>query len=303
MQTKVRDDPMFAMKKKQQERLRELRSNPVKMKELRRALERDDRKHKKKHKDKKKKTKKDNRHHVEEALESSSRSSIHVTRDVNLNIKSQQDTGYSSTRSHPERHHHVDKDRYNSPPSQRIYRKGHGQTSSREKEYELRRRSHNESERPNSRGVSSDRQSNTKSYRNHSLQGRSESRSPFRSRSPVASKSQKSSSSSQETEDSRDDARRLEAMRKNAAWRENIRRENLRKYEKEEELEKQQDVQRREATFLRYATLVFYIIYLYLYQFSDGKIQFMTSFHSNFFSPFFMLFLGGKSVDIFTNIN
>eukprot|EP00164_Ancoracysta_twista_P007212 GFYU01010208.1.p2 GENE.GFYU01010208.1~~GFYU01010208.1.p2 ORF type:complete len:282 (+),score=101.16 GFYU01010208.1:104-949(+) len=101
-EAKIRDDPMLAIKRKQQERLKELFNNPVKMKELKMLKEMKEKKEKKKSKKEKKKAKKAKKKARKERaaqglpVESDSSGSSDSDREKSakqVNVKQEDDTG------------------------------------------------------------------------------------------------------------------------------------------------------------------------------------------------------------------
>ncbi|NXH44184.1 CWC25 factor, partial [Dicaeum eximium] len=214
MATKIREDPLFMIRKKEEEKKREVLNNPVKMKKIKALLQNSlDKKERKKKKEKKKKHKKHRRR-----SSSSDSSSSEEERGRN---KSQKRVDSSSWKAAPSK-----------IPGYGLQVRGPGQGQQRAPRSPSRSPQRHSSRRsPRSSSASPSRHSKPHSSRDE--KGRARSPSPKKSFKRQHPSGYTRSISPEELE------RKRQEMIENAKWREEERANNLRKHRKEEELERE----------------------------------------------------------------
>lgn len=218
MAAKMREDPLFQIRKREEEARRRILDNPVKMKQLQKMVTEQKEERQKSKSKKSKKEKKSRSHHKD-----SDQSADEIMQTyLNIINKKHQDKSEEDKRDHHDnrRRHglqrHQQKDREEGRSSRHSsHRQNDSSRNSSDSEY-ASKYSHNSREKSNT-FHSNQRQSN---YRR-----RSRSRSPqkYRNRSPRPP--EKLNESERE--------RKLKEMMDNAKWRDNVRQKNVKRYEEE----------------------------------------------------------------------
>ncbi|KFW96942.1 Pre-mRNA-splicing factor CWC25, partial [Phalacrocorax carbo] len=238
MANKIREDPLFMIRKKEEEKKREVLNNPVKMKKIKELLQNSlDKREKKKKKEKKKKHKK-HRHR-------SSSSESDSSDEERSKNKSQRRTNSYSWKSASSKvpgyglQVRVDSDqshRSRSSPAagqERAPHKHRDRSRSRSQSRSPQRRSSKKnSEQSGCRGSRSPSR-HSKQHNNREEKGRARSPSPKKSYRRQHAPGYTRKISPEELE------RKRQEMMENAKWREEERATNLRKHRREEELERE----------------------------------------------------------------
>ncbi|NXP21698.1 CWC25 factor, partial [Scytalopus superciliaris] len=233
MANKIREDPLFMIRKREEEKKREVLNNPVKMKKIKALLQNSlDKKDKKKKKEKKKKHKKHRRR--------SSSSDSDSSEEERSRNKSQKKMDNSSCKPAPykvpgyglqvrasEQSH-----RPRSPPGPGQDRapprpRGRSRSPSRSPQR------HSSKRNPQQSGASRSPSKHSKQHSSREEKGRARSPSPKKSYRRQHPPGYTRKISPEELE------RRRQEMVENAKWREEERANNLRKHRKEEELERE----------------------------------------------------------------
>uniref|UniRef100_A0A8C5NMR8 CWC25 spliceosome associated protein homolog n=1 Tax=Junco hyemalis TaxID=40217 RepID=A0A8C5NMR8_JUNHY len=216
MATKIREDPLFMIRKREEEKKREVLSNPVKMKKIKALLQNSlDKKERKKKKEKKKKHKKHRRR-------SSSMSSSSSEEERPRN-KSQKRVDNSSWKAAPSK----------IPGYGLQVRDPEAGPRPRECSRSPTRSPQRHSSRRNPQRSSASPSRHSKQHSSHEEKGRARSPSPKKSFRRQHPPGYTRKISPEELE------RKRQEMMENAKWREEERANNLRKHRKEEELEKE----------------------------------------------------------------
>ncbi|XP_071433385.1 pre-mRNA-splicing factor CWC25 homolog isoform X2 [Pithys albifrons albifrons] len=231
MANKIREDPLFMIRKREEEKKREVLNNPVKMKKIKALLQNSlDKKDKKKKKEKKKKHKKHRRR--------SSSSDSDSSEEERSRTKSQKRMDNSSWKPAPSKVPGYglqvrDPEQGRAPPRPRSPSRSPHRHSSRRN-----------SQQAGARGS----RSPSKHSRQHSSREEK-----GRARSPSPKKSSRHQPPSGYTRLSPEELeRRRQEMMENAKWREEERANNLRKHRKEEELEREmQKLDARDGKFFQ----------------------------------------------------
>ncbi|KAM4623261.1 pre-mRNA-splicing factor CWC25 homolog [Discoglossus pictus] len=222
MANKIREDPLFMIRKREDEKKREVLKNPVKMKKIRELLQSSlDKKSKKKKKEKKKRKK--------ERKESSSSEEDSSSEDEERN---------KSSRSHKNRHHSPSPPSRQKVPGYGLQVRDHEQSRRDHHSDQDKRRGHSWSPHRDSRGSRS----------------RMEEMHRSRPRSPSPKKEeryrrQRPSGYTKKLSSEELERRRLEMMEA-ARQREVERESNVRRYKEEDEREQEKEQQRKESKFL-----------------------------------------------------
>ncbi|XP_064329210.1 pre-mRNA-splicing factor CWC25 homolog isoform X2 [Phalacrocorax carbo] len=237
MANKIREDPLFMIRKKEEEKKREVLNNPVKMKKIKELLQNSlDKREKKKKKEKKKKHKK-HRHRSSSSESDSSdeerskNKSQRRTNSYSWKSASSKVPGYGlqvrdSDQSHRSR---------SSPAAgqERAPHKHRDRSRSRSQSRSPQRRSSKKnSEQSGCRGSRSPSR-HSKQHNNREEKGRARSPSPKKSYRRQHAPGYTRKISPEELE------RKRQEMMENAKWREEERATNLRKHRREEELERE----------------------------------------------------------------
>ncbi|XP_058676608.1 pre-mRNA-splicing factor CWC25 homolog isoform X2 [Ammospiza caudacuta] len=216
MATKIREDPLFMIRKREEEKKREVLNNPVKMKKIKALLQNSlDKKERKKKKEKKKKHKKHRRH-------SSSVSSSSSEKERPRN-KSQKRVDSSSWKAAPSK----------IPGYGLQVRDPEAGPRPRERSRSPSRSPQSHSSRRNPQRSSASPSGHSKQHSSREEKGRARSPSPKKSFRRQHPPGYTRKISPEELE------RKRQEMMENAKWREEERANNLRKHRKEEELEKE----------------------------------------------------------------
>ncbi|NXG10064.1 CWC25 factor, partial [Sakesphorus luctuosus] len=232
MANKIREDPLFMIRKREEEKKREVLNNPVKMKKIKALLQNSlDKKDKKKKKEKKKKHKKHRRR--------SSSSDSDSSEEERGKTKSQKRMDNSSWKPAPYKVPGYglqvrDPEQDRAPPRPR--------SSSRSPHRHSSRRNSQQSGARGSRSPAK----HSKQHSSRKEKGRARSPSPKKSyrRQPPSGYTRRISPEELE--------RRRQEMMENAKWREEERANNLRKHRKEEELEREmQKLDARDGKFFQ----------------------------------------------------
>ncbi|NXI48134.1 CWC25 factor, partial [Galbula dea] len=245
MANKIREDPLFMIRKREEEKKREVLNNPVKMKKIKELLQNSlDRKEKKKKREKKKKHRK--RRHSSSGSGSSDEERGRAKAQKRINSSSWKPApprvpGYGLQVRDPEQSH-----RAQSSPAASQERSSHRhQARSRSRSHSCSPQRHpgkRNSEQSGSRGS----RSPSRHSKQHSREekGRARSPSPKRSYRRQHAPGYTRKISPEELE------RKRQEMMENAKWREEERANNLRKHQKEEELERElQKLDSRDGKF------------------------------------------------------
>ncbi|NXU93919.1 CWC25 factor, partial [Xiphorhynchus elegans] len=236
MANKIREDPLFMIRKREEEKKREVLNNPVKMKKIKALLQNSlDKKDKKKKKEKKKKHKKHRRR-------SSSSDSDSSEEERSKNNKSQKRMDNSSWKPAPykapgyglqvrdcEQSHRA---RSSPGPGQDRAPPRHRERSRSPSRSPQRHSSRRNSEQSGARGSRSPSK-HSKQHSSREEKGRARSPSPRKSYRRQHPPGYTRKISPEELE------RKRQEMMENAKWREEERANNLRKHRKEEELERE----------------------------------------------------------------
>ncbi|NXX67317.1 CWC25 factor, partial [Spizella passerina] len=224
MATKIREDPLFMIRKREEEKKREVLNNPVKMKKIKALLQNSlDKKERKKKKEKKKKHKKHRRR-----SSSVSSSSSEEERPRN---KSQKRVDNSSWKAAPSKipgyglQVHPGRGENQGDPEAGPHPRERFRSPSRSPQRHSSRRNPQRSSASPSR--------HSKQHSSREEKGRARSPSPKKSFRRQHPPGYTRSISPEELE------RKRQEMMENAKWREEERASNLRKHRKEEELEKE----------------------------------------------------------------
>ncbi|NXP96443.1 CWC25 factor, partial [Passerina amoena] len=227
MATKIREDPLFMIRKREEEKKREVLNNPVKMKKIKALLQNSlDKKERKRKKEKKKKKHKKHRRHSS----SSSSSSSEEERPRN---KSQKRVDNSSWKAAPSKIPGYGL-QVRDPEAGLRSRGSPGQDrASRERSRSPSRSPQRHSSRRNPQRSSASPSRHSKQHSSREEKGRARSPSPKKSFRRQHPSGYTRSISPEELE------RKRQEMMENAKWREEERANNLRKHRKKEELEKE----------------------------------------------------------------
>ncbi|NXB81650.1 CWC25 factor, partial [Donacobius atricapilla] len=229
MATKIREDPLFVIRKREEEKKREVLNNPVKMKKIKALLQNSlDKKERKKKKEKKKKHKKHRRR-----SSSSSSSSSEEDRGRNKSQKRVDSSSWKAAASKIPGYGLQVKDpeqsrRSRSPPGQ-----ARAPPRARERSRSPSRSPQRHSSRRNPDRAPGSPSRHSKPHSSLEEKGRARSPSPKRSFRRQHPSGYTRSLSPEELE------RKRQEMMENAKWREEERANNLRKHRKEEELERE----------------------------------------------------------------
>ncbi|KAJ7313458.1 hypothetical protein JRQ81_004848 [Phrynocephalus forsythii] len=222
MASKIREDPLFMIRKREEEKKREVLNNPVKMKKIKELLQNSLEKKKKKKKEKKKKHKK-HRHHSPSSSE-----------DEHIKAKSREKVDNSLGPLHsklPEYGLQVRDNGHNKASSE----KPHWRSASKSKYPSPERNSG--TKRTNQMERSSRRRSRSPSYHKQHNTKDSKAKGGGRSPSPRKEGYRRQQTSSRKLSAEELERRRQEMM-ENAKWREEERKNNVNRHRKEEERER-----------------------------------------------------------------
>ncbi|XP_005531562.1 pre-mRNA-splicing factor CWC25 homolog [Poecile atricapillus] len=225
MATKIREDPLFMIRKKEEEKKREVLNNPVKMKKIKALLQNSlDKKERKRKKEKKKKHKKHRRR-------SSSSDSSSSEEEKGRN-KSQKRVENSSWKAAPSKIPGYGLQVRDPEPSRRS-RSSPCQERPRQRSRSSSRSPQSHSSRRNPARSSGSPCRHSKQHSSREEKGRARSPSPKKSFRRQQPSGYTRKISPEELE------RKRQEMMENAKWREEERANNLRKHRKEEELERE----------------------------------------------------------------
>ncbi|NXH85614.1 CWC25 factor, partial [Edolisoma coerulescens] len=236
MATKIREDPLFVIRKREEEKKREVLNNPVKMKKIKALLQNSlEKKERKKKKEKKKKHKKHRRR--------SSSSDSSSTEEERSRNKAQKRVDNSSWKAAPSKIPGYGLQVRGSEQSHRS-RSSPGPHKHRERSRSPSRSPQRHSSKRNSDRGSGSPSKHSKQHSSREEKGRARSPSPKKSYRRQHSPGYTRSISPEELE------RKRQEMMENAKWREEERANNLRKHRKEEELERElQKLDARDGKF------------------------------------------------------
>ncbi|XP_054505486.1 pre-mRNA-splicing factor CWC25 homolog isoform X1 [Agelaius tricolor] len=226
MATKIREDPLFMIRKREEEKKREVLNNPVKMKKIKALLQNSlDKKERKRKKEKKKKHKKHRRR--------SSSSSSSSSEEERPRIKSQKRVDNSVWKAAPSKIPGYGL-QVRDPEAGLRSRGSPGQDRApRERSRSPSRSPQRHSSRRNPQRSSASPSRRSKQHSSREEKGRARSPSPKKSFRRQHPPGYTRKISPEELE------RKRQEMMENAKWREEERANNLRKHRKEEELEKE----------------------------------------------------------------
>ncbi|NWV62924.1 CWC25 factor, partial [Malurus elegans] len=231
MANKIREDPLFMIRKREEEKKREVLNNPVKMKKikalLQNSLEKKERK-KKKEKKEKKKHKKHRRH-----SSSSDSSSSEEERSRNKSQKRVDNSSWKPTPPKIPGYGLQVRDFEQSHRSRGSHSPDRAPHRHRDRSQSPSRSPHRHSSRRNSEKGSGSPSKQSKQHSSREEKGRARSPSPKKSYRRQHPPGYTRSLSPEELEQKRQE------MMENAKWREEERANNLRKHRKEEELERE----------------------------------------------------------------
>ncbi|NWH41123.1 CWC25 factor, partial [Chloropsis hardwickii] len=229
MATKIREDPLFMIRKREEEKKREVLNNPVKMKKIKALLQNSlEKKERKKKKEKKKKHKKHRRR-----SSSSSSSSSEEERGRNKSQKRVESSSWKAAPSKIPGYGLQVRAPEARPRSRRSPGRDRDPPRARERSRSPSRSPQSHCSRRNPERSSASPCRHSKPHSSREEKGRARSPSPkksFRSQHPPG---YTRSISPEELE------RRRQEMMENAKWREEERANNLRKHRKEEELQRE----------------------------------------------------------------
>ncbi|NXK97106.1 CWC25 factor, partial [Formicarius rufipectus] len=235
MANKIREDPLFMIRKREEEKKREVLNNPVKMKKIKALLQNSlDKKDKKKKKEKKKKHKKHRRRSSSSDSDSSEEERAKNKSQKRMDNSSwkpapQKIPGYGLQVRAPEQSH---RSRSSPGPLQDRAPPRHRERSRSPSRSPHRHSSRRNPEQAGPRGSRSPSR-HTKLHSSREEKGRARSPSPKKSSRRQHPSGYTRKLSPEELE------RRRQEMLENAKWREEERANNLRKHRKEEELERE----------------------------------------------------------------
>ncbi|XP_067869647.1 pre-mRNA-splicing factor CWC25 homolog isoform X2 [Heterodontus francisci] len=246
MASKIREDPLFMIRKREEEKKREVLTNPMKMKMIRQILQKNLDKTEKKKKDKKKKHKKhrrssDNEQHKAKRHEkATSPSSTSVPKKIagyGLKVKD----------SHSIKHQHSSPSSDQTKTSHKIRSRSRSGSRSRTVLQQFHRDIRCEDRRSRSTSQSPPRRSKVQPRYSDKI-GNAQARKSSPTRGGYHRRSHPNQSRKLSAEEL--ERRRLEMM-ENAKWNDKVRQSNIRQYKEEEEME--QELERkdtREGKFL-----------------------------------------------------
>lgn len=251
MASKIREDPLFTIRKREEEKKRETLTNPMKMKMIREMLKKNlDKTEKKKKKEKKKKHKKhrhssssDNGQHKTKRREKSTSPTSVQKKIAGYGLKVKDSHRIKQRPASPSLDHGKVADK--SRPRSRSRSGSHSRSTARPSH---KRNKHEDSRGRRSRSSSRSPPKHSKAHSQYSDTGNTQARkiSPKREgyqRKPHSSQSRNLSAEELEH-------RRLEMM-ENAKWRDKTRESNIKRYKEEEAMEQELDKRdSKEAKFL-----------------------------------------------------
>lgn len=235
MATKIREDPLFLIRKREEEKKREVLNNPVKMKKIKALLQNSlDKKERKRKKEKKHKK------HKKHRRRSSSSSSSSSEEDKGRN-KAQKKVENSSWKAAPPK-----------IPGYGLQVRGPEQSQRSRSSPRPRGRSRSSSRSPQSPPGRRSPQRGSGSPSRHSKMHSREEKSRARSPDPKKSFRRQQPSGYTRKISPEELERKRQEMMENAKWREEERANNLRKHRKEEELEREmQKLDSRDGKFFQ----------------------------------------------------